>query len=93
MNGMEKLLQDELNRLVDRIAVSTGEGTVAETAGHRAELRTRLEESEARLTALRAMLLESYAEWERAIEACENLWALAGLQGEVPAGASQLRAA
>ncbi|HTI55628.1 MAG TPA: hypothetical protein VMC04_15425 [Verrucomicrobiae bacterium] len=90
MNHFERLLQDDLNRLVDRIAVRAGEDTVA---GLKSDLRTRIERSEDRLTVLRAALLEGYAEWARAIEECEDLWALAGLRREAPEAAAQLRAA
>lgn len=90
MNHFERLLQDDLNRLVDRIAVRAGEDTAA---GLKSDLRTRIERSEDRLTVLRAALLEGYAEWARAIEACEDLWALAGLRREAPEAAAQLRAA
>ena len=81
MNTMERLLQDELNRLVDRIAVRTGEDTAA---GLTPELRLRIERSEDRLTGLRAALLEGYAEWVRALEACEDAWAVAGLRKDAP---------
>ena len=90
MNHFERLLQDDLNRLVDRIAVRAGEDTAA---GLKSDLRTRIERSEDRLTVLRAALLEGYAEWARAIEECEDLWALAGLRREAPEAAAQLRAA
>ena len=42
---------------------------------------------------LRAALLEGYAEWTRAIDECEDLWALAGLRSEASDAAPQLRAA
>ena len=90
MSHFERLLQDDLNRLVDRIAVRAGEDTAA---GLKSDLRTHIERSEDRLTALRAALLDGYAEWARAIEECEDLWALAGLRREAPEAAAQLRAA
>ena len=91
MNHFERLLQDELNRLVDRIAVRAGDGTAD---GLKSDLRGRIERSEERLTVLRAALLEGYTEWTRALEECEDLWALAGLRSEVlPDAASRLRAA
>ena len=90
MNHFERLLQDDLNRLVDRIAVRAGEGTAA---GLKSDLKTRIERSEDRLTVLRSALLDGYAEWARAIEECEDLWALAGLRREAPEAAAQLRAA
>lgn len=90
MSHFERLLQDDLNRLVDRIAARAGEGTAA---GLKSDLRTRIERSEERLTALRAALLDGYAEWERAMDECEDLWALAALRDEAPEAPAQLRAA
>jgi hypothetical protein len=82
MNPLDRLLQDELNRLLDRIAASTGEGAVSEGLRGRPELRVRIEQVESRLAGLRADMLERYAEWTRALEECEGLWALVALQGE-----------
>jgi len=90
MSHFERLLQDDLNRMVDRIAVRAGEGTAA---GLKSDFKTRIEREEDRLTVLRAALLDGYAEWIRAIEECEDLWALAGLRREAPEAAAQLRAA
>lgn len=90
MSHFERLLQDDLNRLVDRIAARAEDDTAA---GLKSDLRTRIERSEDRLTVLRTALLEGYAEWARAIEECEDLWALAGLRREAPEAAAQLRAA
>ncbi len=89
MSHFERLLQDDLNRLVDRVAARAGDGTAA---GLKSDLKTRIERSEERLTALRGALLDGYAEWERAMEECEDLWALAGLRRETPEAAAQLRA-
>lgn len=90
MSQFERLLQDDLNRLVDRIAVRAGEGTAA---GLKSDLKAHIERSEERLTALRAALLDGYAEWARALDECEDLWAVAGLRSEAPEAAAQLRAA
>jgi hypothetical protein len=90
MSHFERLLQDDLNRLVDRVAARAGDGTAA---GLKSDLKTRIERSEERLTALRGTLLDGYAEWERAMEECEDFWALAGLRRETPEAAAQLRAA
>ena len=89
MNTLERMLQDELNRLLDRIAVRAGEGT---TAGLKSDLRAPIERCEDRLTALRAALLDGYAEWTRALEECEDVWAVAGLRkdgAEAPARISR----
>jgi len=91
MSHFERLLQDDLNRLIDRIAVRAGEGTAA--AGLKSDLKAHIERAEERLTVLRAALLDGYAEWERTMDQCEDLWALAGLRREAPEEAAQLRAA
>ena len=90
MSHFERLLQDDLNRLIDRIAVRAGEGTAA---GLKSDLKVHIERAEERLTALRAALLDGYAEWERTMDQCEDLWTLAGLRREGPDEAAQLRAA
>jgi len=77
MNTLERLLQDELNRLVDRIAARAEDDTAS---GLKSDLRAHIERCEDRLTALRAALLDGYAEWTRALEECEDLWAVAGLR-------------
>ena len=89
MSHFERLLQDDLNRLIDRIAVRAGEGT----DGLKSDLKAHIERAEEHLTVLRAALLDGYAEWERAMDECEDLWALAGLRREAPEEAARLRAA
>ena len=89
MNAFEKLLQDELNRLVDRIAVRVGDDS---GAGLTPELKGRIDRCEGRLTELRLALLDGYVEWSRALEECEDLWAVAGLRkdgAEAPARISR----
>ena len=89
MSTLERLLQDELNRLVDRIAAGAGDDTAA---GLRPDLKAHIDRCEDRLTALRAVLLDGYAEWTRALEECEDLWAVAGLRkdsAEAPARISR----
>ena len=89
MNALERLLQDELNRLVDRIAVGAGEDSAAAL---KPDLKVRIERCEDRLTALRAALLDGYGEWIRTVEECEDLWAVAGLRkdgAEAPARISR----
>jgi len=89
MNTLERLLQDELNRLVDRIAACAGQ-TVA---GVTPDLKVRIERSEDRLTGLRAALLDGYAEWVRAIDECEDLWALAELRQQTEDATERRKAA
>jgi hypothetical protein len=89
MSHFDRLLQDDLNRLIDHIAVRAGEGTAA---GLKPDLTAHLERSEERLTVLRAVLQDAYAEWMRALDECEDLWAVAGLRRETEPVA-RLRAA
>ena len=84
MNVLEHLLDDELNRLVDRISAATRPGTVGATASQHPELRVRIERAESRLAELRQELLARYAEWQQGIEDCENLWAVAELESDGP---------
>ena len=90
MNTLERVLLDELNRLVDRIAAHAGAETAA---GLTSELKGRIERSEARLTGIRTALLDGYAEWARALEECEDLWALAGLRRDADEATERRRAA
>lgn len=88
MNALERLLQDDLNRLVDRIAATTHEGVVADSGDLGPELLLQLAASEARLSSIRHNLLRGYAEWRDALEDCADLWALADF-ATVSAGSDQ----
>lgn len=92
MNAMDRVLQDEVSRLLDRLAASVPGGCLAAVAAGHPGLRARLDEAEGRLAAARASLLEDYGRWRRALEDLENLWAVAawrtGDEGSVPAPAS-----
>jgi hypothetical protein len=77
MNALERLLQDDLNRLVDRIAAATHEGVAASSGDLRPDLLLQLAASEARLSSVRQRLLRGYSEWRDALEDCADLWALA----------------
>lgn len=90
MNTLGRLLQDELNRLLDRIAARTGADTAA---GLPPELKARLDRSEERLSGLRTALLDGYAEWTRVIEECEDLWVLAEIRRETEEEATERRRA
>ncbi len=92
-NHLDKLLQDDLNRLLDRIAAIARVGTAAESERQQPDLRARIEQAEAALARLRLDLLERYGEWQRALEECENLWALAELERDAPPVPVGLRAA
>jgi hypothetical protein len=93
MNALERLLQDDLNRLIDRIAASACEGLVADCAERRPELGAKLAESEARVSAARHRLLEDYSEWRDALASYSDLWELAALFPEPVPAAGERRAA
>jgi hypothetical protein len=77
MNPLDRVLHEELTNLIDRLATSVPEGSLAQAAAGNQLLRTRLDEADAQLAAARASLLEGYGRWQRALEDVENLWALA----------------
>jgi hypothetical protein len=77
MNAVEKVLHDELVRLMDRVATSVPPGTLEQLRASHPTLKTRLDEMETTLASVRGSLLESYGRWARALEDVENLWALA----------------
>jgi hypothetical protein len=79
MNALERVLQDDLNHLIDRIAASTHEGVVAGSGDLRPDLLQQIAASEARLSSVRHDLLKGYSEWRNALEDCADLWALADL--------------
>jgi hypothetical protein len=89
MNALERLLQDDLNHLVDRLAITTPEGLVPGCAERRPDLSAQLVESETRLSAARQDLLERYAVWRDALAECGDLWALAELAAASPAPADR----
>ena len=76
MSPVERLLSDELIRMLDRLAASVPEGSV-EAAGTSPTLKARVDEVDARLADLRAAMVADYGRWRRALEDLENIWALA----------------
>jgi hypothetical protein len=74
MNTLERMLQDDLNRLVDRLAAVAPDGPE-----RRATVQARLDGAEARLSSLRQELLQGYAKWREALEECGDLWAISAL--------------
>jgi len=74
MNSVDRVLNEELSHLVDRLASSVPDGSLDAS---NPLLRTRLDDADAQLAAARASLLEGYGRWRRALEDVENLWALA----------------
>jgi hypothetical protein len=77
MNAVNRVLADDVNRLLDRLAGSVPDRCLETTAARHPTLRVRLEEAEAQASSIRLELLESYGRWLRALEHVENLWALA----------------
>ena len=92
MNTLEQLLQDDLNRLVDRLSALVPEHEAAGATDRRAEWQPRLDIAEAQLTAMRQDLLRRYAAWRAALEEVGDLMALAALAAE-PLAPADLRAA
>jgi hypothetical protein len=86
MNALERLLQDDLDRLIDRMAAATHEGLVAACGQWRPDLLQQLGESETRLTTARQRLLQAYEVWRDALDECSDLWALADLATAPTAG-------
>ena len=76
VNPLERVLNDELTRCLDRLAIATPEGSV-DFAAASPTLKTRLDEAEARLAEIRAAMLTDFGRWRRALDDLENLWALA----------------
>jgi hypothetical protein len=88
---LDQLLRSDLGRLLDRIATCEGAGIAATALDP--ESRLRLEEAEARLAEARLRLLADYDEWERAQDACADLWAVLGLRASGLTGVADRRAA
>jgi hypothetical protein len=80
MSTLDRLLHDEMNRLVDRRAASAPEGAAAALAEQDPELHARMLRVEARLARLRQSLLDDYRQWQETIDECEDLWGLASLK-------------
>lgn len=77
MNAVDVVLQDELGRLMDRLAAAVPGGSLEATSAGNPTLRTRLDDMEISLAVARATLLEDYGRWRRALDDLESLWALA----------------
>ncbi len=84
MNPLERLLQDDLHHLTDRISAATREGTVTECVSRHPQLLARIQAAESSLTRTRQTLLDEYAVWRAALEGYADLWALADLAAEPP---------
>ena len=65
MNPVERVLDDELARLLDRLAASVPGGGLGAVSAMFPGLRARIDQVEAGLAILRGSLLESYGQWQR----------------------------
>jgi hypothetical protein len=77
MNDLERLLTEDVTRLIDRLAASIPEGTMERIRGSMPRLAMRINDVDERLATTRMTLLEDYARWRRVLEDAENIWALA----------------
>jgi hypothetical protein len=77
MNPVERLVDEEVARLMDRLAASVPEGALAAMSAKDGTLRRRLDEVERQMAQARGALIEGYGKWRRVLEDVENLWALA----------------
>jgi hypothetical protein len=77
MNTMERVLADDLARLIDRLAASIPEGAFERVCTMTPALRARLDQLDATLAAAHGSLVEAYERWARALDDLENVWALA----------------
>lgn len=89
MNSMERLLHDEITRLMDRLASSVAESGIERMRAVNPTLKLRLDEMETTLAGLRSALVEGYGRWGRALDDLENLWALAAWQSAEAEEASE----
>ena len=79
MSPIERMLLDDMHRLVDRIAALRPDG-IGEALATHPQLRSLIDAGEARLTSLRSDLVDGYHRWQEALEEYEDLWALSALQ-------------
>ena len=77
MNPVERVLDDEVSRLLDRLASSVPGGSLAAMTTLHPRLRARVDQVEAGLADAREALLETYGRWRQGLEDLENVWALA----------------
>ncbi|MBI2528273.1 MAG: hypothetical protein HYV93_20125 [Candidatus Rokubacteria bacterium] len=80
MDSLDRLLRDDLNRLLDRIVASSIEGGRITAAGPDDGLRNLMDSAEAHLAEMRFRLLQDYERWRQAMDECESLWALSRLR-------------
>ena len=77
MNGMERLLANDVACLTDRLAASMPEGSVGRIRTTTPTLRKRLDQMDTTLATAYTSLLDGYSRWTQALDDLENVWALA----------------
>ena len=77
MNQMERVLSDDLVRLIDRLAASIPDGAFDRIRTTTPTLRARLDQMEATLAAAHGSLVGAYGRWAQVLDDLENVWALA----------------
>jgi hypothetical protein len=80
MRGIEGVLQDELNRLLDRIAAAAPAGLVERVSDQR-DLRAQIDAAEVQMAALNQEIRDAYDRWSDSIERYAELWSMAGAEG------------
>jgi hypothetical protein len=93
VNTMERVLHEEITRLMDRLAATMTENGIERMRGANPTLSQRLDEMDATLAGIRASLLDGYGRWGRALDDLENLWALAAWRSAASEEASEKPAA
>jgi hypothetical protein len=92
MNAVDTTLQEELSRLMDRLAATVPAGSFEATNVTNPTLRSRLDDMDTSLALARATLLEGYGRWRKTLDDLENIWALAAWgseAGERPSAAAE----
>jgi putative membrane protein len=77
MNDLERLLAQDVRRLIDRLAIP--EGAVDQIRSSMPTLATRTDDLEERLAAARATLLDDYACWRQTLLDAESIWGARGV--------------
>ena len=89
MNPVERVLDDEMVRLLDRLAASVPGGSLGAVSTTYPALRARIDQVEAGLAVVRGTLIEAYGQWQRGLDDLENVWALAAWRSASPEESSE----
>jgi len=93
VNTMERLLNEEITRFMDRLAATVPDNGIERMRGTNPTLSQRLDEVDATLAGIRSSLMDGYGRWRRALDDLENLWALAAWRSAASEEASEKAAA